>query len=119
MLVPPLNVPHAPRYDCSCVHRRHGQDLAPLLPPQLGSNDAVDTRSDGVSGLVDQDAGVIVESDDASVAALHLGLGSDDDGVAHVAALDLVGGREAGHAVGVGTLVFLDDDDDAVTWYYG
>lgn len=100
---------------CLCVHGRHGQDLAPLLPPQLGSHDSIDARADRISGLVDEDTSVVVKANDAPVATLHLRFGSDHDSVAHVAALYFVGQRGAGHAFGAGSPVFLNDDDDSVT----
>ena len=95
------------------VHGSHTEDLAPLLPSQLGTDDAVDAGADGVAGLVDEDAGVVVEADDGAVGALDLVLCADDDAVADVAALDLVAGG-GGHALGGGAALLLDDADDAV-----
>lgn len=97
------------------LHRRHGQNLAPLLALELGADDAVDAGADGVAGLVEEHAGVVAEADRGAVAAERGVLCADDDGVAHVAALDLggVGGAHAGRGGGA---VLLDDDDDAVTW---
>lgn len=80
----------SPRHSLG-MHRRHTQDLAPLAPPQLGSHHAVDSRSDGVAGLADQHAGVVVELDHGSVGSLHLLPRPHDDGVSDVAALHLVG----------------------------
>lgn len=102
-----------------CLHRGHGQNLAPLLPLQLRAHHAVDSSADGIARLVEQDAGVVVEAHDGAVAALSSVAGSDDDGVADVAALDLCGGRDACHAGGGGAALFLDDDDDAITWLEG
>lgn len=99
----------------SSVHRRHGQDLAPLLPLQLSTYDTVDARADGITRLVEKNAGVVVKLDLRPVAAEHRVLGSDDDGVADVSALDLLGVGDAGHTGGGGGAVLLDDDDDAVT----
>lgn len=98
-----------------CLHRGHGQDLAPLLALELSTYGTVDAGADGVSGLVEEDAGVIVESDDGSVATLGRVSGADDDGVADVTALDLVGGGNASHAGRGSTALFLDDDNDSVT----
>jgi hypothetical protein len=98
-----------------CLHRCHGQNLAPLLPLQLSSHHAVDSGADGVTRLVEQDAGVVVEAHDGAVAALGWVSGSDDDGVADVAALDLCGGGDACHAGGGRAALFLDDNDDAIT----
>lgn len=111
---------HLPRpiflvLDMLRLHRRHGQDLAPLLALELCADDAVDSGADGIARLVEQDAGVVVEADDGAVAALGRVAGADDDGVADVAALDLCGGGDAGHAGGGGAALFLDDDDDAIT----
>jgi len=100
----------------SSVHRRHAQNLAPLLPPQLRTHDAVDPRADGVPGLVDQHAGVVVKLDDAPVAALRGVLGPHHHGVPDVASLDLVAGRHAGQSVGLAASLLLDDDDDSVPW---
>lgn len=96
------------------MHRRHTQDLGPLLPPQLGADDAVDAAADGVAGLVDQDAGVVVEAHDGAVLALDLVLCAHDDGVPDVAALDLVAGGRGRHALTAGAALLLDDADDAV-----
>lgn len=101
------------------LHRGHGQNLAPLLPLQLCAHDAVDSGADGVARLVEQDTGVVVEAHDGAVAALGRVSGSDDDGVADVAALDLCGGGDACHAGGGGAALFLNDDDDAITWVKG
>jgi len=106
---------HNPATVLLCVHGRHGQDLTPLLPPQLSANNTVDARTDRVASLVDQDAGVVVESDDAAVGARGLLLGADDNGVAHVTALDLVRGRRAGHTTITSAAVLLDDDNYPVT----
>lgn len=98
-----------------CLHGCHGQNLAPLLALQLSAHGAVDASADGITALVEQDAGVVVEAHDGAVAALRGVPGADDDGVADVAALDFGGGGDAGHAGGGGAALFLDDDDDAVT----
>lgn len=37
--------------------------------------------------------------------------------MADVSALDLGGGRDACHAGGGGTALFLDDNDNAITWF--
>lgn len=98
-----------------CLHGCHGQNLAPLLALQLSAHGAVNSSADGITALVEQDAGVVVEAHDGAVAALRGVPGADDDGVADVAALDFGGGGDAGHAGGGGAALFLDDDDDAVT----
>lgn len=98
------------------MHGRHAQNLAPLGLSKLHANDAVDARADGVTGFVDENAGIVVESDDRAVLALDLVLCADNNGVADISALDLVGGGQRGGAL-VGVLaLLLDDDDDAVTW---
>lgn len=96
------------------MHGRHTQDLCPLLPPQLCADDAVDATADGVAGLVDEDAGVVVEAHDGAVHALDLVLCAHDDGVSDVAALDLVAGGGGGHALAAGAALLLDDAHDAV-----
>lgn len=97
-----------------CVHRSHTQDLAPLLPPQLRADDPVDARPDRLARLVDQNTRIVVEAQDASILPLDPVACAHDDGVADVAALDLVGGGGAGHARGVEGALLLDDADDAV-----
>ena len=99
----------------SSLHGRHAQDLAPFLPLQLRAHHTVDSRSDRVTRLVQQHAGVVVEPDDGAVSPLRRVLGAHDDGVADVAALDFVGGRHARHAGGGGGAVFLNHGDDAIT----
>ena len=99
------------------LHRSHRQNLAPLLALQLGAHSTVDAGSDRVTSLVEQHAGVVVEFDDRAVSSLGRVSGSDNDGVADVAALNLVGGRETSHATRGGTSLFLDDDDDTVTYW--
>jgi hypothetical protein len=98
------------------LHGRHTQNLAPLLLAQLSPDDAVDTCSDRIPRLVDEYTCVIVKSDHTAVPPLHGLLGPDHHGMPDVAAFDL-GGTSAGHAFGVGAALFLDNDDDAVTYY--
>lgn len=97
------------------MHGGHAENLAPLPPPELGADDAVDTGADGVARLVDEDAGVVVELDDRAVGPLDLLPGPHDDGVADVAALDLVGRRRGAHAGIRRAALLLDDGYDAVT----
>jgi hypothetical protein len=98
------------------VHGRQRQNLGPLLLPQLGSDDAADSGADGLAGLVDQDAGIVVELDDAAIGALPLLGGAHDDGVSDVSATDLVGGAD-GDAVArlrAKVALLLDNNDYAV-----
>lgn len=95
---------------------RHTQNLAPLLPPQLSADDTVDARADGVSSLADEDAGVVVELDDAAVGALHLLPRADDNGVSDVPALYLVRRRGGTHTGIGGTALLLDDSYYAVAY---
>ena len=99
------------------VHGRQGQNLGPLLLPQLGGHDAADSGSDGLAGLVDQDAGIVVELDDAAVGPLPLLRGAHHDGMPHVAAPDLVCCADRCSICGLGAEVslLLDDDYYAVT----
>ena len=62
----------------------------PLLLPELRRNHAVDSGADGIARLIDEDAGIVVELDHASVLPLRHVLRSHDDGVPYVASLDLV-----------------------------
>lgn len=97
------------------MHGGHAENLAPLPPPELGADHAVDAGADGVARLVDEDAGVVVELDDGAVGPLDLLPGPHDDGVPDVAALDLVGRRRGAHAGVRGAALLLDDGYDAVT----
>ena len=98
------------------VHRRQRQDLGPLHLLELGGDDTADAGANGLAGLVDEDAGVVVELDDAAVGALPLLCGAHDDGVPDVSAADLVGGAD-GDAVarlGAEVALLLDNNDYAV-----
>ena len=89
--------------------RRHTQYLAPPSSPQLSTYNAVDAGAYGVSGLVDEDARVVVEAHDAAVGSLNLFPRPDDDGVSDIATLHLVRGRCCAHA-GVACVALLLDD---------
>ena len=116
--VPALTSIHCPFLSPSLhVHGSHGQNLAPLLAPQFLSHDAVDTRSNGITGLVEQDAGVIIELDLRTVAALHGVSCANNNGVSDVTASNFLGAGNAGHAGGGGGSVLLHNDDNAVTWF--
>lgn len=100
------------------VHGRQRQDLRPLLLPQFCCHDAADSRPNGLAGLVDQHAGVVVELDHATVRSLPLLRCAHDDCVADISSPHFVGGAD-GHAVaGLGSKValLLNDYDDAVAW---
>ena len=97
------------------LQRGHGEDSAPLLLAQLLADDAVDAGADGVARLVDENAGVVVEANNAAVAARHPLLGPHDDGLADVAALDLGRRRGGRHALGGGASLLLHDADNLVT----
>lgn len=95
---------------------RHTEDLAPLLPPQLSTNYTVDAGANGVTGLADEDAGVVVKLDDAAVGALHLLARAHDDGVSDVTALHLVR-RRGGTHTGIGCAArLLDNGYEAVSF---
>lgn len=68
----------------------HAKDLAPALAAELSGDDAVDAGADGVTGLVDENAGVVVETDDAAVGALGLLARAHHDRVPDVPPLHLV-----------------------------
>lgn len=98
------------------VHWGEGQDLGPLLLPQFCSDDAADSGSDGLAGLVDEDAGIVVELDDTAVWPLPLLGGAHDDCVPHIASPHLVGCAD-GHAVagfGAKVALLLHHHDNAV-----
>lgn len=92
------------------------QDLAPPHIPQLLSNHTAQSTPNWLAGLVDQDARVIVEADDAAVLSLVLLLRANDHGMTDVATTDFIGGGD-GDSVGFGTEValLLNDYNDAVS----
>jgi hypothetical protein len=98
------------------VHGRQRQDLGPLHLFQLSGDDTADPGADGLAGLVDQDAGVVVKLDDAAVWALPLLCGAHDNGVPDVSAADLVGGTDGDAVARLGAKValLLDNNDYAV-----
>ena len=110
------------RFQCniSDVHWRETEDLAPLHGAQLRADDAAEPAADGLAVLCDEDAGVVVEADDAAVGALPLLGRAHHDGVPDVAAAHLVGrqGRAAA-GLAVELALLLHDDDDAVAWCLG
>ena len=66
------------------MQRRKRKYLGPLLIPQLGTNDTRQSCADGVSVLVDEDASVVVELDEAAVFALLFLSRSDDHSVSDI-----------------------------------
>jgi hypothetical protein len=98
------------------VHGCQRQNLGPLHLLQLGGDDTADSGADGLAGLVDEDAGVVVELDDATVWALPLLCGAHDDSVPDVSAADLVGGADGDAVARLGAKValLLDNNDYAV-----
>lgn len=91
------------------MHRCHTQNLAPLPPPKLSTHHAVDSRSDRIAGLVDENAGVVVEADNRAIGALDLLLCSHDDSVSNVSSLDLVRCGSGTHSCVGGATLLLDD----------
>lgn len=77
-------------FPCLGVQGGHAKDLAPALAAELSGDDAVDAGADGVTGLVDENAGVVVETDDAAVGALGLLARAHHDRVPDVPPLHLV-----------------------------
>lgn len=71
---------------------RHTQDLAPSTSPELSSYYTIHTSTDRISGLVDENAGVVVEANDTAVGTLDLLPGTDDDSVSDITSLHLVRG---------------------------
>jgi len=100
------------------MHRRQTQDLTPLPFPQLLPDHTVQPTPDRLATLVDQDARIVGELHDTTVGPLVLLRRAHDNGVANVAAADLVGGRDGDTAsragFGAEVALFLDDDDDAI-----
>lgn len=75
----------------------------------------VQSCSDGVPRLVDQNAGVVIELDDAAVWPLDFLPGSNDDRMTDVSPTDLVGDTAVGGILGAKVPLLLNDDDDPVT----
>lgn len=99
-----------------CLHRRHTENSAPFLFPQLLTHDAVDARADRVASLVDQDAGVVVELDAAAVSPGDLLPRPYDHGVSDITALDLGTRTGGGHTLGLGASLLLHNHDDAIAY---
>ena len=78
----------------------------------------VQSGADGLSCLVDEDAGVVVELDHTAILSLQLLSSADDDGVSDVATAHFVGGTDGNAASGAGfgakVTLLLHDDDDTV-----
>lgn len=100
----------------SDVHGCQRQNLGPLLLPQLGGHNAADSRPNGLAGLVDEHAGVVIELDHATVRSLPLLRCAHNNGVSDVSSSYLVRCAD-GHAVarlGAEVALLLDDNDDSV-----
>ena len=100
------------------MHGCQGQNLRPLLLPQLRRHNTADSRPNGLAGLVDQHAGVVVKLDHAAVRSLPLLRCAHDDCVADVSSSYFVCCAD-GHAVArlrAEVALLLDDYDDAVAW---
>jgi len=95
------------------LHGCHAENLAPLFLLQLLTHDAVDAGADGITRLVDQHAGIVVEPNDAAISSLDGLPGPDNDGVPDITTLDL-GTRSTGHALGTSTTLLLHNNDDPV-----
>lgn len=80
-----------------CLRRSHRENLAPLLPLELGTYDAVNSRANGISSLVEEDAGIVIELDAGAIAALDGVSGADNDGVSDISSLDFVCGGHTSH----------------------
>ncbi|KAI3486486.1 hypothetical protein L1887_49887 [Cichorium endivia] len=77
----------------SAVLHEHGCetcDFAPTGGTQLVGNDAVDSCSQRLLLVVEEDACIVVEADHASVRASHLLLGTHDHRVSHIAPAHLL-----------------------------
>lgn len=98
------------------MQRRHTQNLAPLLPPQLGADHAADSGTNGLARLVDEYAGIVVKLHYGPILPLYGVPGADDDGVSDITSLDLVGGGRGGHTLTGGGALLLDDADDTVAY---
>lgn len=96
------------------MHRRHTQNLGPLLLAQLRADHTIDTGPDGLARLVDEHAGIVVKLDHGPVLALGAVPRAHHHGVPDVAAFHLVGRRGRRHALTGGGALLLHDADDAV-----
>jgi hypothetical protein len=94
------------------------QNLGPLLVPQFGSDDTGQTGPDRITIFVDQDASVVIKLDQATIFPALLFSGSDNDGMPHISSSHFVGDACAGRPRAFGTkgALFLDDNDDSVTY---
>lgn len=100
------------------MHGRKRENLGPLHVVQLASDQAVQSRADGLASFVDEHASIVVELDDAAVWSLISLCRAHHDGVSNVSSPHLVR-RTDGHAAagaGLGTKValLLNDYDDSV-----
>lgn len=77
------------------VHRSQTEDFAPLLLAEFSSNDTVHSRPNWLSGLVNQYARIIIESDDTSILPLQLLLRPDDNRVSDITLSNFLCGRGA------------------------
>ena len=102
------------------MHRRQTQYLTPLLIPQLPPHHTAHPTPNRLPALINQHTRIIIKSYYTPIRALQLLLRAHDDGVADVAAADLVGGGDGDGAptagFGAEGALFLDDDYDAVAW---
>lgn len=80
----------------------------------------VQSCPDRLSSLVDQDASVVVELDNAAVFSLVLFLGAHDNGVSNVTPADFVRSTDrhtATAGLGAKVSLLLHDYNDAVAWW--
>jgi hypothetical protein len=98
----------------SSLHRRHTENLAPLLLLELLPHDAVDSSSDGIAGFVDEDTSIVIKLDHTAVPSTDPVSRPNHNGVSNVTALDLVRVRGRAHAFVGGTSVLLNHHHDTV-----
>jgi hypothetical protein len=93
------------------MHRRQRQDLGPLHLSQFGGHDTADSGSNRLAGLVDEDAGIVVELDHAPVWPLPLLRCAHYHGMSYIASTDLVRCADGNAVAGLGAKVALLLDD--------
>lgn len=93
---------------------------SPAISGSVGGP-TVQSGTDRISRLADQDTCIVVELDHASIWPLQLLLCAHDNSVSDISTADLVcgGGRYTATAwarLGTEVALLLDDDDDALSW---
>jgi hypothetical protein len=98
------------------MHWRQWQNLGPLLFPQLSGHHTIQSWTDRIAVLVDEDAGVVVEAYVAAVRSLLFLSRAYNDGVSDVSSSYFVRDTDAGRIRALAEAsLFLHDDYYSVT----